>query len=85
VLLDLNDPVKVLARTRDNILEPRESWELMGQVPNVVFPSGATVSSTDDQGFSPDDAMVRVYYGAADTAVGIAEGTIGDLVKACRK
>ena len=85
VLLDLNDPVKVLARTRDNILEPRDSWELMGQVPNVVFPSGATVSLIDDQGFAPDDALLRIYYGAADTVVGIAEGTIGDLVNACRR
>jgi len=40
VLLDLDDPSRVLARSRNNVLEPRELYELVGQVPNVVFPSG---------------------------------------------
>lgn len=84
VLLDLGDPARVLARTPDNILEPRELWELVGQVPNVVFPSGLTCSRFDDQGFAPDDALLRVYYGAADTAVGLAETTVGRLLAACR-
>lgn len=83
VLLDLEDPSHLLARTRDNILEPRESWEMTGQVPNVVFPSGLTVSDFDDEGFALDGATLRVYYGAADTTVGLAETTVADLVSAC--
>jgi beta-1,4-mannooligosaccharide/beta-1,4-mannosyl-N-acetylglucosamine phosphorylase len=83
VLLDLDDPTRVIARTRDNILEPRESWELTGQVPNVVFPSGLTVASLDEEGFAPPSAEVRVYYGAADTCVGLAIATVSDLVDAC--
>lgn len=85
VLLDLNDPTRVLARSRDNILEPRETWELTGQVPNVVFPGGLTVSHTDAEGYAPEDALVRVYYGAADTAVGLAEATVSDLITSCRQ
>jgi beta-1,4-mannooligosaccharide/beta-1,4-mannosyl-N-acetylglucosamine phosphorylase len=84
VLLDLENPAKVLSRTRDNILEPRKTWELTGQVPNVVFPSGAITDRTDDEGFAPDDAVLRVYYGAADTVVGLAESTVGQIVGACR-
>jgi beta-1,4-mannooligosaccharide/beta-1,4-mannosyl-N-acetylglucosamine phosphorylase len=84
VLLDLDDPRRVIARTRNNILEPREPWELAGQVPNVVFPSGWTVASMDDDGFAPDDAEVRIYYGAADTVVGLAVTTIGELIAACQ-
>lgn len=84
VLLDLADPSQVLARTRDNILEPRETWELTGQVPNVVFPGGMTVSETDEQGFAHDDATLNIYYGAADTVVGLAQNTVADLVGACR-
>jgi len=83
VLLDLDHPAKVLARTRDNILEPRESWELNGQVPNVVFPSGATVSYTDHEGFAPDEAILHVYYGAADTVVALAQNTVGAIIAAC--
>ena len=84
-LLDLNDPSRVLARTRRNILEPRETWELTGQVPNVVFPSGAIVDHRDDDAFAPDDALVRVYYGAADTCVGVATATVAQLLEACRR
>ena len=42
-LHDLNDPSIVLSRSKYNILEPRELFELTGQVPNVVFPSGMIV------------------------------------------
>jgi predicted GH43/DUF377 family glycosyl hydrolase len=74
LLLDRDDPTRVLARCRDNILEPRRVWELTGQVPNVVFPSGLTV----DPG-----GAVAIYYGAADTCVGRADTTIADLLTAC--
>ena len=83
VLLGLDDPAKVLGRTSENILEPRETWELTGQVPNVVFPSGATVSHTDDEGFASDGAILRVYYGAADTVVAMAQNTVGNIIASC--
>ena len=83
VLLDLNDPSQVVARGRDNILEPREPYELIGQVPNVVFPSGLIVDEYDDDGFAVPDSTVRLYYGAADTVVALATSTVQDLVRAC--
>lgn len=83
-LLDRNNPRKVLARTSENILEPRALYELTGQVPNVVFPSGLTVDRVDDDGCAPLEARVWVYYGAADTAVGVATTTVGALLDACR-
>ena len=82
-LLALDDPSKVLARSRDNILEPREPYEITGQVPNVVFPSGMIVEGYDEQGFADLDSRALVYYGAADTSVGLATATVGDLVAAC--
>ncbi len=81
-LLDLHDPSKLLGRSRFNILEPRELYELAGQVPNVVFPSGAVVQSVDADGFATDDSEVYVYYGAADTCVGLAVTTVRMLVEA---
>ncbi len=83
-LLALDDPSKVLARSRDNILEPREPYETTGQVPNVVFPSGMIVEGCDEQGFADPDSKVLVYYGAADTSVGLATATVGELLAACR-
>ena len=85
VLLDLKDPRKVIARTRDNVLEPRELYEMVGQVPNVVFPSGWIIDDLDDEGFASLDARVRVYYGAADTSVALAVTTVGRLIEECRR
>jgi len=85
VLLDLDDPQHVIARCRNNILEPRELYELTGQVPNVVFPSGLIVEDQDTDGCARPDSLVRVYYGAADTVVGLATTTIAELLTACRE
>ena len=73
-LLDGDDPWEVLARSRENILEPRELYEMVGQVPNVVFPSGWVVDGDD----------IKLYYGAADTCVGLAHTTVTELLRACR-
>jgi len=84
VLLDLDDPSRVLARTRDNVLEPRELYELVGQVPNVVFPSGLIVKGWDGEGFAEPDSKIYLYYGAADTCVGLANCRLADLIGACQ-
>jgi beta-1,4-mannooligosaccharide/beta-1,4-mannosyl-N-acetylglucosamine phosphorylase len=82
-LLDLEDPRIVLARTRDNILEPRKLYETVGQVPNVVFPSGWIVDGVDADGCATDEARVLLYYGAADTSVCLATSTVGRLIGSC--
>jgi beta-1,4-mannooligosaccharide/beta-1,4-mannosyl-N-acetylglucosamine phosphorylase len=83
-LHDLNDPSIILYRGRYNILEPRELYELTGQVPNVVFPSGMIVDEVDDDGFMRTGSTVFVYYGAADTVVGVATSTVGQLLEAAK-
>ncbi len=80
MLLDLENPAKVLGRCRCNILEPREIWELTGQVPNVCFPSGMIVEQYDSENFALPQSEVKVYYGAADTVVGLATTTIDELL-----
>ena len=82
-LHDLSEPWKVLARGKYNILEPRELWELTGQVPNVVFPSAAIPLETDSDGCVPLDSPIYVYYGAADTCVGLAITTPQRLIDHC--
>ncbi len=83
MLLDLYDPGQVLGRGSQNILEPRELYELVGQVPNVVFPSGIIVDKYDSEGFAFCDSKVYLYYGAADTSVCLATATIKDLIDQC--
>ena len=84
-LHDLNDPSLVLSRSKCNILEPRELYELTGQVPNVVFPSGMIVEDYDENGFAKLESKVLIYYGAADTVVGLAITTIMELIEASKQ
>src|SRR5574344_1558649 len=74
-LLDKNDPSKVLHRTRQYLLAPAASYELQGDVPNVVFPCAAL----------NDGNRVAVYYGAADTVVGMAFGYIDEIIDFIKK
>jgi beta-1,4-mannooligosaccharide/beta-1,4-mannosyl-N-acetylglucosamine phosphorylase len=83
VLLDLTNPRRVIGRSRQNILEPRELWELAGQVPNVVFPTGLVPAQVGPDGTVDDDAELLIYYGAADTCVGLAMTTVRELYEAC--
>jgi predicted GH43/DUF377 family glycosyl hydrolase len=62
VLLDLDDPSIVKARTAIPIFEPTAPYELEGVVNNVVFPCGAVVRK----------GVVYLYYGGADKVVGVA-------------
>jgi beta-1,4-mannooligosaccharide/beta-1,4-mannosyl-N-acetylglucosamine phosphorylase len=80
-LQDLNQPWLTLARGRYNILEPREIYELTGQVPNVVFPTAASPLQTYGEGFVDSDTPIHVYYGAADTCVGLALTTVKELLE----
>ncbi len=83
VLLDLEDPRSVLARTRRNLLEPRLPWELVGQVPNVVFPGGVVVEGETTNGVAGPEAVLWMYYGAADTVVGVATATVREVLAEC--
>ena len=75
-LLDLEEPWKVVARGRDYLLAPVESYERVGDVPNVVFPCAALVDRDRDR--------LTVYYGGADTVVCVAHGHLSEVVAATR-
>jgi len=61
-LFDINDPGRLLKRTDSFLLQPELSWEIHGQVPNVVFVEGLVIK----------DGRLLLYYGAADIYVGVA-------------
>jgi predicted GH43/DUF377 family glycosyl hydrolase len=71
VLLDLDDPKKVIARTRDPILQPETEFEKLGVVPNVVFPDGAVVH----------DGQLLVYYGGADRVCCAASAPLDEFLQ----
>jgi beta-1,4-mannooligosaccharide/beta-1,4-mannosyl-N-acetylglucosamine phosphorylase len=73
-LLDLKDPSIVIARGEEPVLWPEHNYEVCGNVNNVVFTANAILE--------PDDT-VKIYYGAADTCIGMAEAKLDDLIAAC--
>ncbi len=75
-LLDLAEPHKVIAAPEKFILAAEELYECVGQVPNVVFTSGAVVEP---------EGEVKIYYGGADTRMCLATVNINELVDFCLK
>ena len=71
VLLDLDNPAKVLRRSDEWIFGPREYYERQGDVDDVVFPCGCVVQ----------DNEVRLYYGSADTCIGLATANLNDVLQ----
>ena len=81
LLVDLENPQKVIYRSPNPVLEPEEDYEigLSGAwVPNVVFTCGAV--GAEDKEVLDDDDEVLVYYGAADTSIGVATATVAELI-----
>ena len=62
VLLDLENPMKIVGEVKRPFLVPEEEYEYYGRVPHIVFPSGALIQKQD----------VYLYYGAADTVSCVA-------------
>lgn len=70
VMMDLDDPRKIIARTKDFIMEPSEAFETSGIYNSCVFPTGTVVK----------DGTLYVYYGCADEYVGLATADFDELI-----
>ena len=70
LLLDLNDPGRVLAASPDAFMRPEADFETLGFVKAVVFPTGYALDGDD----------LRLYYGAADTNVGVVRYSLAALM-----
>jgi predicted GH43/DUF377 family glycosyl hydrolase len=74
VLLDLENPAVVVARSAVPILSPKELYERVGDVGNVVFACGAVPE---------DDGTIKLYYGASDTYICVGTAKMTDIVDTC--
>jgi predicted GH43/DUF377 family glycosyl hydrolase len=72
-LLDLDQPSVVLRRSEEWVLGPGADYEVSGDVPNVVFPCGLV--------HHPDSDKLFLYYGAADTRIGLATASLADVLE----
>jgi predicted GH43/DUF377 family glycosyl hydrolase len=71
-LLDLDDPTLVKRRSSEWVLAPTADFERVGDVGQVVFPCGWTADANEDR--------LNVYYGAADTSIGLATASIPEVL-----
>jgi predicted GH43/DUF377 family glycosyl hydrolase len=55
------------------VFGPKEPYELHGDVDNVVFPCGCTIA--------PDGDTLHLYYGAADTSIALATGSVRTILE----
>ncbi|HTY39768.1 MAG TPA: hypothetical protein VMC43_01600, partial [Candidatus Paceibacterota bacterium] len=69
VLLDAENPQRVIGQTHEPLMVPSEEYERNGQVPTIVFPTGAIAHGT----------KLYIYYGAADTTCAVARVPIDDV------
>ncbi|MBS1705861.1 MAG: glycosidase [Armatimonadetes bacterium] len=70
VLVDLEDPTKLIRRGQEWIFAPQADYERQGDVPNVVFPSGVVV----------DGDEMKIYYGCADTSIALARASLKEIL-----
>ena len=72
-LLDLETPDHCLLRGDSWIFGPETEYERHGDVGNVAFPCGYTLG--------PDNDTINLYYGAADTSIALASGSLGECLE----
>lgn len=72
-LFDLEKPDVCLARGASWIFGPEAPYEREGDVGNVAFPCGLTIGTDDD--------TIFLYYGAADTSIALATGSLRELMR----
>lgn len=72
-LFDLHEPEHCLARGSEWIFGPEEPYEQHGDVGYVVFPCGYTLA--------PDGDTLHVYYGAADSCIALATGSVRAMLE----
>lgn len=72
-LFDLEQPEKCLNRGDSWMFAPEADYERQGDVQDVVFPCGYTVAKDQD--------TINLYYGAADSSIALAHGSIRSLLK----
>lgn len=71
-LFDLHTPERLIRRGDEWVFGPEERYEQRGDVGNVVFPCGYTIAADGD--------TVNLYYGAADTTIALATGSISEML-----
>ncbi len=75
-ILEADEPTRLVGRSNIPILSPRENYERVGNLSNMVFSSGAIVE---------DGEEVKIFYSGADSCICLGTTTVSEIVDACSK
>jgi predicted GH43/DUF377 family glycosyl hydrolase len=74
VILDRKEPTRIVGRTNIPVLSPRENYERIGDLPNLVFSIGALADSRGN---------LKIFYGAANSCICLGTTTVDKIVENC--
>jgi len=77
VLLDKENPEKIIARTKEWVFSPEKDYERIGNAMNVVFPTGFIYRKSEDK--------ILIYYGCADKCISVAFASLSDIINILKK
>jgi predicted GH43/DUF377 family glycosyl hydrolase len=75
LLLDIENPCKIIAKSQDFVMEPEFDYEINGYYKGCVFPTGNVIMND----------LLYVYYGGADKYVGVATCNVHEFIKSFKK
>ena len=75
-VLDKKNPSKMVSRSNIPILSPREDYERIGDINNLVFSTGAVLE---------DDGELKIYYGVADNCICLGTTKLNDVINCCNE
>ena len=75
-IADKEDPTQILARSNVPILSPREPYERIGDVNNLVFSTGAILEP---------DGQLKIYYGGSDSCICVGTASVEEVVERCQE
>ena len=75
MLLDLEDPAKIVGISREPLMVPQTPYETDGYRSYTLFPTATILE---------DDGVVKIYYGVCDTAIALATAKLDDLIDLCK-
>lgn len=75
VIFDLENPTRIVGRAAIPILTPREPYERIGDIGNVVFSCGAILEEQTGE--------LKMYYGAADTCICVGTAKLDAIIERC--
>jgi predicted GH43/DUF377 family glycosyl hydrolase len=75
-ILDDAEPTRIVGRSNIPILSPRENYERVGNLSNMIFSSGALIG---------DGGEVQIFYSGADSCICLGTTSVSEIVDACSK